>query len=58
MRNTLCGNAYKPFDCTSERQGAADYGQPKNVISGRPASRRAGRSVFRWQCENPHAEMS
>jgi hypothetical protein len=22
----LCGNAYRLFDCTSGRQGAADYG--------------------------------
>jgi hypothetical protein len=24
--NTLCGNAYRPSDCTSERQAVADYG--------------------------------
>jgi hypothetical protein len=25
--NGLCGNAYRPFGCASERQGTADYGK-------------------------------
>ncbi|MDR1945847.1 MAG: hypothetical protein LBQ51_01590 [Desulfovibrio sp.] len=33
--NTLCGNAYRPFDCTSERQRLTDYGLPYPFTSRR-----------------------